>query len=252
MARGATGLGVDAGRVGGAARPRARAARANRAVAPSGGSDGVGLHRTRGGSRRRGRARTHPARVAIARLRGRPRPPRPTRAPRRSRSPTSPRSISRSRRRLAGAGPSRPSRPRSSPGQSPSGGCSGSRGWDRGRRRRGERPRHGRGSRTGLRGRWSRRRHPPPSSSHDSRPAHSHRVGARQGRPRVLLQVDSAGRVRSADVVVSSGDRSYDEQLRRIALGWRFRPARDAANRPVPLPPRGVGHVLSTAPSHRA
>ncbi len=53
---------------------------------------------------------------------------------------------------------------------------------------------------------------------------------------RVLLQVDSAGRVRSADVVVSSGDRSYDEQLRRIALGWRFRPARDAANRPVPYP----------------
>jgi len=53
---------------------------------------------------------------------------------------------------------------------------------------------------------------------------------------RVLLQVDSVGRVRSADVVVSSGDRSYDEQLRQIALGWRFRPARDAANRPVPYP----------------
>ena len=52
----------------------------------------------------------------------------------------------------------------------------------------------------------------------------------------VLLQVDSMGAVRDADVVVSSGDRDYDEALRRIAIGWRFRPARDAANRPVPYP----------------
>ena len=42
--------------------------------------------------------------------------------------------------------------------------------------------------------------------------------------------------VRDADVVVSSGDRGYDEKLRRIAMGWRFRPARDAANRPVAYP----------------
>lgn len=52
----------------------------------------------------------------------------------------------------------------------------------------------------------------------------------------VRLQVDSVGVVRDADVVVSSGDRGYDEKLRRIAMGWRFRPARDAANRPVPYP----------------
>ena len=52
----------------------------------------------------------------------------------------------------------------------------------------------------------------------------------------VRLQVDSSGTVRDADVVVSSGDRSYDERLRRIALGWRFRPARDAANRPISYP----------------
>ena len=58
----------------------------------------------------------------------------------------------------------------------------------------------------------------------------------RGGGAKVLLQVDSAGRVSTADVVVSSGDRRYDEALRRVALGWRFRPARDAANRPVPYP----------------
>ena len=52
----------------------------------------------------------------------------------------------------------------------------------------------------------------------------------------VLLQVDTMGAVRDADVVVSSGDRDYDEALRRIAMGWRFRPARDAANHPVPYP----------------
>ncbi len=58
----------------------------------------------------------------------------------------------------------------------------------------------------------------------------------RGGSAKVLLQVDSAGRVSAADVVVSSGDRRYDEALRRVALGWRFRPARDPANRPVPYP----------------
>jgi TonB family protein len=52
----------------------------------------------------------------------------------------------------------------------------------------------------------------------------------------VRLQVDTIGVVRDADVVVSSGDRGYDEKLRRIAMGWRFRPARDAANRPVAYP----------------
>ena len=52
----------------------------------------------------------------------------------------------------------------------------------------------------------------------------------------IRLQVDTLGTVRGADVVVSSGDRGYDQQLRRVALGWRFRPARDAANRPIPYP----------------
>jgi len=58
----------------------------------------------------------------------------------------------------------------------------------------------------------------------------------RGGRATVRLQVDPAGTVRSVDVVESSGDRGYDQQLRRVALGWRFRPARDAADRPVAYP----------------
>ena len=52
----------------------------------------------------------------------------------------------------------------------------------------------------------------------------------------VRLQVDSAGVVRGADVIVSSGDHGYDEKLRKLALGWRFRPARDAGNRPIAYP----------------
>lgn len=61
-------------------------------------------------------------------------------------------------------------------------------------------------------------------------------AGVRGKAATVLLQVDTMGAVRDANVVVSSGDRDYDEALRRIALGWRFRPARDAADRPVPYP----------------
>ena len=61
-------------------------------------------------------------------------------------------------------------------------------------------------------------------------------AAVRGGSAKVRLQVDSAGVVRGAEVLVSSGDRRYDEQLRRVALGWRFRPARDAANRPVAYP----------------
>ncbi len=52
----------------------------------------------------------------------------------------------------------------------------------------------------------------------------------------VLLQVDSLGAVRDAAVVLSSGDKGYDQQLRRVALGWKFRPARDPANRPIAYP----------------
>ena len=61
-------------------------------------------------------------------------------------------------------------------------------------------------------------------------------AGVRGKAATVLLQVDTVGAVRDANVVVSSGDRDYDEALRRIAMGWRFRPARDAADRPVPYP----------------
>lgn len=58
----------------------------------------------------------------------------------------------------------------------------------------------------------------------------------RGGTARVRLQVDSTGAVSAVDVLVSSGDRGYDEQLRLVASGWRFLPARDAANRPVAYP----------------
>ena len=53
---------------------------------------------------------------------------------------------------------------------------------------------------------------------------------------KVLLQVDTMGNVEDVHVVVSSGDSRMDEALRRLARSWRFRPARDAANRTVPYP----------------
>jgi protein TonB len=49
----------------------------------------------------------------------------------------------------------------------------------------------------------------------------------------VRLAVDETGAVRDAEVIPSTGDRKYDASLRRVALGWRFRAARDAANNPV-------------------
>jgi protein TonB len=49
----------------------------------------------------------------------------------------------------------------------------------------------------------------------------------------VRLAVDEKGTVRAAEVIPSSGDRRYDASLRRVAMGWRFRAARDAANKPV-------------------
>lgn len=49
----------------------------------------------------------------------------------------------------------------------------------------------------------------------------------------VRLAVDSVGVVRSAEIIPSTGDRKYDASLRRVALGWKFRPATDASNRPV-------------------
>jgi TonB family protein len=49
----------------------------------------------------------------------------------------------------------------------------------------------------------------------------------------VRLEVDSTGVVRSAQILPSTGDRKYDSALRRVALGWKFRAARDPENRPV-------------------
>jgi TonB family protein len=49
----------------------------------------------------------------------------------------------------------------------------------------------------------------------------------------VRLAVDATGVVRDVEIVPSTGDRKFDQQLKRTALGWRFRPARDGANQPV-------------------
>jgi TonB family protein len=49
----------------------------------------------------------------------------------------------------------------------------------------------------------------------------------------VRLAVDSTGVVRDAEIIPSTGNRKYDETLKRTALGWRFRAARDQSNRPV-------------------
>ena len=49
----------------------------------------------------------------------------------------------------------------------------------------------------------------------------------------VRLAVDETGVVRGAEVTPSSGDRKYDSTLRKVALGWRFKPARDPANKPL-------------------
>ena len=49
----------------------------------------------------------------------------------------------------------------------------------------------------------------------------------------VRLDVDSTGMVRGVELRPPTGDRGYDEKLRKAALGWKFQPARDASNRPV-------------------
>ncbi len=48
-----------------------------------------------------------------------------------------------------------------------------------------------------------------------------------------VLEVDTEGVVRNVELQPPTGDRRYDAALRRMALDWRFRPARDADNRPV-------------------
>ena len=49
----------------------------------------------------------------------------------------------------------------------------------------------------------------------------------------VRLNVDSTGVVKDAELIPSTGNRKYDDTLKRTALGWRFRAARDLTNRPV-------------------
>ena len=50
----------------------------------------------------------------------------------------------------------------------------------------------------------------------------------------VRLDVDSTGVVRQVELAPPTGDRSYDNALRRVALGWKFKPARDSDNKAVP------------------
>ena len=49
----------------------------------------------------------------------------------------------------------------------------------------------------------------------------------------VRLAVDEKGVVKDAEIMPSTGDRKYDSALKKVALGWRFRPARDAGNQPI-------------------
>ena len=49
----------------------------------------------------------------------------------------------------------------------------------------------------------------------------------------VQLSIDSTGVVKQAELQPSTGNRKFDEVLKRTALGWRFAPARDPSNRPV-------------------
>jgi TonB family protein len=48
----------------------------------------------------------------------------------------------------------------------------------------------------------------------------------------VRLNIDVTGKVRDVEFR-STGDRGYDQKLRRTALEWRFRPARDPASKPI-------------------
>jgi periplasmic protein TonB len=47
------------------------------------------------------------------------------------------------------------------------------------------------------------------------------------------LSVDARGAVRSVQIVNPTGDRGYDQRLQRVAMDWRFQPARDQNNQPV-------------------
>jgi TonB family protein len=45
--------------------------------------------------------------------------------------------------------------------------------------------------------------------------------------------VDARGEVKEAEVTTSTGDRGFDNRLRKTASDWRFNPARDPSGRAV-------------------
>jgi TonB family protein len=48
------------------------------------------------------------------------------------------------------------------------------------------------------------------------------------------LSINERGDVTAAEVLTPTGNRGYDEQLKRTARDWKFNPARElATNRPV-------------------
>jgi TonB family protein len=49
----------------------------------------------------------------------------------------------------------------------------------------------------------------------------------------IRLAVDTIGVVTDAEIIPSTGDRKFDGAPKRVALGWRFRAARDPDNRPI-------------------
>ncbi|HEX2204715.1 MAG TPA: energy transducer TonB, partial [Longimicrobium sp.] len=50
----------------------------------------------------------------------------------------------------------------------------------------------------------------------------------------VRVLVDTRGEVRDVELIPSTGNRGYDDRLRRMAREWRFRPAREVGtNRAV-------------------
>ncbi len=49
----------------------------------------------------------------------------------------------------------------------------------------------------------------------------------------VRLHVDSTGVVREAEIIPSTGNRKYDDTLKKTAFGWRFSAGRDKNNRPI-------------------
>jgi len=53
-------------------------------------------------------------------------------------------------------------------------------------------------------------------------------------RATLLLHIDETGRVVTVEIIESSGDADYDDELRTTALDWQFRPATHPTLGPVP------------------